>query len=342
MAEPFLSLGASERADILRTAAARSRRSAVILEKDIWVCWVLDALFSMPDPHPMAFKGGTSLSKVYGVIDRFSEDVDVTLDYRAFDDGFDPFADSASRTATRRFSERLRDSVASHVRDAVAPALDDAARRLAPDGRYDIHVGEDGETVRFAYPSAVEAPDSYVASEVLLEFGGRNVIDPNERHAIVPDIAALTDGLDYPAATVTVLSPARTFWEKATLIHVACHRRQLANKPDRLSRHWFDLACLAAHPVGRAALADRSLLADVVRHKKVFFHAGNANYDRCLDGHLRLVPDDDQLTALQSDYDAMRSARIVGDGAPEFEALIERIRLLETEVNLASPPATPS
>ena len=97
MAEPFLSLDARERADILRTLAANSGRSAVILEKDIWVCWVLQALFSMPDPHPMAFKGGTSLSKVYGIIDRFSEDVDVTLDYRAFNDRFDPFADDASR-----------------------------------------------------------------------------------------------------------------------------------------------------------------------------------------------------------------------------------------------------
>ncbi len=333
MAEPFLSLGAGERADILRTIAADARRSAVVLEKDIWICWVLDALFSMPDAHPMAFKGGTSLSKVYGVIDRFSEDVDVTLDYRAFDDGFDPFAEGASRTATRQFSERLKDRVASHVLDVVAPALDAAAGRLAADGLYAVQVGDDGETVRFAYPSAVEAPDSYVASEVLLEFGGRNVIDPNERHAIVPDMAALTEGLDYPAATVTVLSPTRTFWEKATLIHVACHRRQLANKPDRLSRHWFDLACLAAHPVGRAALADRALLADVVRHKKVFFHAGNANYDQCLDGRLRLIPDDDQLAALQSDYDAMRGARIVGDGAPAFDALIEQLRFLEAEAN---------
>ncbi len=297
---------------------------------------IRDALFSMPDPHLMAFTGGASLSKVYGVIDRFSEDVDVTLDYRRFDDGFDPFADGASRTATKRFGERLKDRVAGHVRDVVAPALDDAARRLGADGRYAVHVGDDGETVRFAYPSAVEAPDSYVASEVLLEFGGRNVIDPNERHVIVPDMAALFPDLDYPAATVTVLSPARTFWEKATLIHVACHRRQLANKPDRLSRHWFDLACLAAHPVGRTALADRELLADVVRHKKVFFHAGNANYDHCLDGRLRLVPDDGQLSALQSDYDAMRRAQVVGDGAPEFGALIEDIRLLETEVNLAS------
>ena len=333
MAEPFLSLGAGERADILRTAAASAGQSAVVLEKDIWVCWILQALFSMPDPHPMAFKGGTSLSKVYGVIDRFSEDVDVTLDYRAFGEDFDPFAEGVSRTATRRFGERLRDRVASHVRTDVAPALDAAAVRLAPNGRYNIRVGEDGETVRFAYPSAVEAQDTYVSSEVLLEFGGRNVIDPNERHAIAPDIAALVPDLDFPAATVTVLSPARTFWEKATLIHVACHRRQLANRPERLSRHWFDLACLATHDVGRAALADRELLADVVRHKKIFFHAGNANYDHCLDGRLRLLPDDDQRPALQSDYDAMRSARIVGDDAPAFDALMAAIATVEAEIN---------
>ena len=159
MPEPFLSLGAGERADILRTVAADARRSAVILEKDIWVCWVLDALFSMPDPHPMAFKGGTSLSKVYGIIDRFSEDVDVTLDYRAFDDGFDPFAEGASRAVTRRFRDRLEDRVASYVHDVVAPALDAAAGRLAADGRHAVQVGDDGETVRFAYPSAVEERD---------------------------------------------------------------------------------------------------------------------------------------------------------------------------------------
>ncbi len=329
MGEPFLSLGVGERADILRTASAE--RSAVVLEKDIWVCWVLHALFSMPDPHPMAFKGGTSLSKVYRIIDRFSEDVDITLDYRAFEDG--PFAEGASRTATRRFSERLRDRVAHYVRDAVAPALDAAARCLAPDGRYNIHVGDDGETVRFAYPSAVNAPDSYVASEVLLEFGGRNVIDPNERHAIAPDIASLTEGLDYPEATVTVLSPARTFWEKATLIHVECHRGRLAAGPHRLSRHWFDLACFARHDAGRAALADRALLEDVVRHKTVFFNASYAHYDHCLDGRLRLVPDDDGLAGLRSDYDAMRRAGIVGADAPGFGTLIERLRALEVEIN---------
>ena len=333
MAEEFLSLDPREQGDILRTVAARSGRPAVILEKDIWVCWTLQVLFSIPNRHPMAFKGGTSLSKVYGIIDRFSEDVDITLDYRAFNDGFDPFAPAVSKTQIRRFSDRLKSSVERYTREIVAPALSAAAARLATAELHEIRIGDDGETIGFAYPSAVEDPHAYLKSEVLLEFGGRNVIEPNEQHGIVSDIAALVPGLDFPSASVTVLSPKRTFWEKATLIHVECHRRRLAAGPDRLSRHWFDLACLGRHDVGRAALSDRALLEDVVRQKTVFFNARYANYDHCLDGRLRLVPDHDQLPALRSDYDAMRAAQVVGADAPKFDALIDQIRVVESDAN---------
>ena len=213
MAEDFLSLDAQEQGDILRTVAVRSGRPAVILEKDIWVCWALQAAFSIPDHHPMAFKGGTSLAKVYGIIDRFSEDVDITLDYRAFEDDFDPFDPAVSKTRIRRFSDRLKGHVQRYTREVMTPALSAAADRLATAGRHEIHIGDDGETIRFAYPSVIEEPLAYVKSEILLEFGGRNVIDPNEQHDIVPDIAELTPELDYPTASVTVLSPARTFWQ---------------------------------------------------------------------------------------------------------------------------------
>ncbi len=299
MPEPFLALPAAEQRDILETAALRSGRPTVILEKDVWICWALRVLFSLPDAHPMAFKGGTSLSRVFGIIDRFSEDVDISLDYRALADGFDPFAPGVSRSAIRRFGDRLRSRVADYTRSVAGPALEAATARLPMSGRLAVRIDGDGERVHVAYPSAVENPVGYLASEVLLEFGGRNVIDPNERHEIVPDLAALTDGLDWPAATVTVLAPARTFWEKATLIHVECHRGRLAAGPERLSRHWFDLACLARHEAGRAALADRALLADVVRHKTVFFNAGYAHYDHCLDGRFRLVPGEGGLAGLR-------------------------------------------
>ena len=333
MTDFFLTLGPRERSDILETAAARSGRSAVILEKDIWLCWVLQTLFAIPDRHPMAFKGGTSLSKVYGIIDRFSEDVDITLDYRAFRDDFDPFASDVSKTAVRRFSDRLRSRVARHIQEVVAPALRVAADRFEQAPSYEVRIGDDGETIRFVYPSAVEDSIDYLKSEILLEFGGRNVIDPHEQHKIVPYLASLVPGPDYPNATVTVLSPVRTFWEKATLIHVECHRRRLASRPERLSRHWYDLSCLARHDTGHAALADRALLEDVVRHKKVFFNASYANYDQCLAGQLRLVPDTDQLPALRADYDAMHTAGIVRRDAPDFASLIDQIRDVEAAVN---------
>ncbi len=336
MAEPFLSLPAAEQRDILETAAARSGRPAVILEKDVRICWALRVLFDLPDALPMAFKGGTSLSRVFGIVDRFSEDVDISLDYRALAEGFDPFAPGISRSAVRRFGDRLRARVADYTRTVVGPALEAAAGQLPASGRHAVRIDGDGERVHVAYPSAVENPVGYLASEVLLEFGGRNVIDPNERHEIVPDLAALTDGLDWPAATVTVLSPARTFWEKATLIHVECHRGRLASGPERLSRHWFDLACLARHEAGRTALADRALLRDVVRHKTVFFNAGYANYAHCLDGGFRLVPGEDGLAGLRTDYDAMRRAGMVRPDATAFEALIEDLGVLEAELNAQS------
>ncbi len=333
MAEPYLSLKAAEQKEILQTAAARLGRRAAVLEKDIWVCWVLRTLFSIPDHHPMAFKGGTSLSKVYGIIDRFSEDVDVTLDYRYFDDDFDPFSESASGTKIKQFSDRLKSYVKSYAHDVVVPALADEALVLATSGRHEIRFDESGEKVWFSYPSVVETQDDYLTSEVLLEFGGRNVIDPNEQHEIGPDVAPVTQGVDYPVAVVTVLSPSRTFWEKATLIHVECNRRHLRNSPDRLVRHWYDLTCLARHDAGKSAISNRALLEDVVRHKQIFFNAGYARYDECLGGRLRLIPDDDGVLGLKADYGAMLSAGMLSAKAPEFNTLIEQIHDIEIEVN---------
>ena len=145
MADAFLSLPAADRRDILQTAAARLGRPAVVLEKDVWICRVLQVLFSIPDAHPMAFKVGTSLSKVYRIVDRFSEDVDITLDYRAFADSFDAFAPGVSRSAVRRFGDRLKSRVDDYVRHVVGPALEAAAGDLPASGRPAVRIGEDGD-----------------------------------------------------------------------------------------------------------------------------------------------------------------------------------------------------
>ena len=193
-----------------------------------------------------SFKGGTSLSMVYGIIDRFTEDVGITLDYRAFDEDFDPFAPGISKTKIGKFRDRLKTFVKNYTQDVVMPALAKGSETLADSGQYIIRSEDGGEKVWFSDPSAVEGPADYLESEILLEFGGCNIIDSNEQHTIGLDIASETPEIEYPAAAVTGLFPSRTFWEKAILIHIECNKDRLSVNSKRLSRHWYALVCLAS------------------------------------------------------------------------------------------------
>ena len=270
MPEPFLHLTAEEQSQIYRAPAPRLARSPVVLEKDVWVCWALQTLFALPDRPPMAFKGGASLSKVFGAIARFSEDLDITLDYRGLGSSFDPFSDGVSRSRLRKFSEELKSFVRGHVRGVVEPHFRRTAAAEFDADALRLAVGDDGERLRLSYPTVLGSPGDYLGNSVLIEFGGRNITEPNEAHEVRPDIAEHLPELDFPCPTVNVLSPARTFWGKATLIRVECRRDEFRVGAERPSRHWYDLAMLADHPHGQSALADRALLADVVKHKKVF------------------------------------------------------------------------
>jgi hypothetical protein len=336
MPESFLHLKAQEQSQIYRALAPQLARSPVVLEKDVWVCWVLQTLFTMPGRLPMAFKGGTSLSKVFGAIARFSEDVDITLDYRGLDGSFDPFAEGVSRNRLKKFSEDLKSFVRDHAHGVVAPHFQRTLAAEFDAGAFHLEVSDDGEQLRVYYPTVLEAPRDYVGNSVLIEFGGRNITEPNEEHEVRPDIAEHVAELDFPRSNVTVLSPARTFWEKATLMHVECQRDEFRTGAERLSRHWYDLAMLADLVHGKAAVADRALLADVVKHKKVFYNASYANYDACLTGQLRLIPEDAALAALRDDFQRMIGAGMFIGEPPAFDAIVDCLRTLETVINGSS------
>ena len=341
MAERFLDLAPQERADILNTQADRLGRVSFVLEKDIWVCWVLDRLFSMPGRLKMAFKGGTSLSKVYQVIDRFSEDVDVTLDYRdlqahfkdkGFDEAFDPLNGGVSRSQIDKFMAALKDGLRTHVHGIVVPYFQAELNRDFGLGPESVEVDATGENVRIHYPSVHTAGHGYLKKSVLIEFGGRNLTEPHEAQTVHAYAAEGLPTLAFPEAKVTVLSPSRTFWEKATLIHAECGRESLERSVDRLSRHWYDLALLADHAIGARAMGeDRGLLEAVVAHKRVFYKARHADYDACLCSHLRLIPKGALLKGLRADYEGMQD-RIFGK-ALVFEAVIERLRIMEGQIN---------
>ena len=333
MSEIFLQLEAQEQSQIYRAFSAELSRSPAVLEKDVWVCWVLQTLFTMPASLPMAFKGGTSLSKVFRAIHRFSEDVDVTLDYRGFDTSFDPFTKGVSQTQLKKFSEKLRTFMQEHVHSVVVPHFKKTlTAELGTDG-YKIEVSANGEELRVHYPTVLGEPSSYIDNSVLIEFGGRNITDPNKKYEISPDIAELSPELVFPRSRVSVLSPERTFWEKATLIHSESWRGTFRPSVERLSRHWYDLFMLTDISIGQGALKNRDLLIDVVKHKKAFYNTNYAKYDDCLNGQLRLLPGDNVLKLLEEDFKRMTDAGMFIGTPPAFNRIIERLKLLETDMN---------
>lgn len=331
--EHYFDLSVSDQADVLQSLAPMMGRRAEILEKDIWLCQVLDILFQLPCRKPMAFKGGTSLSKVYKAIDRFSEDIDVTVDYRSLVADAPELESMTSNSQRSKLSDALKAALTTHVIDELVPALQAVLATALPTQPTSIEVSDEAEKLWVFYPSAVENTDSYMRPSILIEFGGRNSTLPQSLLSITPDIAEHVPDLALPTAQVSVLSGVRTFWEKATLIHVECQRPSLRPSAERLSRHWYDLARLADHEIGQQALQDTDLLRDVLRIKETFYRSSFSHYDQCTTGGLRLIPDEPLLEALRQDYQAMLAAQMFyGDTLP-FETIVERVRQLEAGIN---------
>jgi hypothetical protein len=282
----------------------------------------------------MAFKGGTSLSKVYNLINRFSEDVDVTLDYRGFGKDYDLFSGEISKTKLKNISLELKSLVYEHVHKVVKPYFIGLLQVLLKNDYIEPEVSEDGEKVWIYYPSALEdSNDDYLKSSVLIEFGGRNITEPNQEHIIRSYLADVFPELEFPTARVDVLSPIRTFWEKVTLIHSECHRKEYRANAHRLSRHWYDLALLSKSEIGGSVLGDFELLSDVIKYKKIFYFTSYSNYDACLQGKFRLVPDDPFIVELERDFKGMLNSGMFYGQLPSFEETILCIKNLERELN---------
>lgn len=329
------------------TGAARGVANTII-EKDFWVCWTLRRLFelSKEDAPTLIFKGGTSLSKAFGAIRRFSEDIDLSFD-RA-DLGYtgerDPEGEGISRKQAGRLIDDLVGDVERHIAGRLLPALRLAVAKPLGEPAKDewsleIDAG-DPQTVNFHYPTALSEEEyegmGYITPRVKLEFGARGDPWPAEEKTIRPYAAEdYPDFFEDPDCTVTVLSARRTFWEKATALHAEAHRPEESPTPQYLSRHYYDIAMLLDTEDGEAAASDFELLEQVARHKAVFFRSGWASYDTARPGTLRLVPSDARLKDLRADYRDM--APMMFDERPlPFEDILVRLKSLQDTVNRSS------
>lgn len=340
MADAFLLLPAEDRFEALSVAADRSGRPAHLLEKDAWVVWALATLYGSPLGEHLVFKGGTSLSKAYGVIRRFSEDVDLTYDIRELapdlvgDNGEAlPKTRSEERRWTSAVRERLPQWVAGAVQPVIAGAL--AGQSLS------AAIRVDGEKLFVDY-EATTSGSGYVSPSVLLEFGARSTGEPASPRDVTCDAAGLVDGVVFPTARPMAMHAERTFWEKATAIHVFCLQERL--RGDRFVRHWHDVVRLDEAGFAAAAFADRELANAVARHKAMFFAEKAADrsqidYASAVNGSLQLVPVGDGAKALAEDYARMVDDGLLLDEAEPFETLMERCAEITARANGAANKA---
>ncbi len=331
---PFESLPVGDRREALRAAQQASGRRAFLLEKDVWIVQTLRVLFGAPFSAHIVFKGGTSLAKAYHAIRRFSEDIDITYDIRALAPdlvtGAGAEALPPTRSQEQRWSKATRSRLAEWVRGEAIEAVGEGLGRAG----LSAEVGASGERLVIRYESLF-VDHGFVRPEVIAEFGARATGEPHEIRPVACDAAPHLPDIVFPTASPSVMLAARTFWEKATAMHVFC--RQQRPRGDRLSRHWHDLARLDEIGYAGQALADRSLALSVARHKAAFFREKDAggrwiDYAAAVSGGLQLVPDRLARNALREDYERMVAGGMLDDAEP-FDELIDGCADLEARAN---------
>ena len=323
------------RDDAFGQTAAELGFSKAIVEKDFWVCWSLQHLFALPSfGDHMIFKGGTSLSKAFNVIHRFSEDVDLSLDRERLGFGGDRNPEKPDLSGGKRkpLLQELQDATVEVV---AGPLLDEirAAFSSSLEQPFSLEIdASDPQTLLFAYPSIGASDNGYIKPIVRFEFGARGAQLPAEQRTIssyvqhaFPDLPGLTH------VDVLTLGVERTFWEKATILHMLFHQDPAKPLADRMSRHYYDMAQLILHDTKERAMTNIDLLSEVGHHKSVFFKAAWARYEDARPGSLRLLPNNALEAALRRDYVGMREM-IIGQ-APSFDNLMSAIGALEAEIN---------
>jgi len=309
-----------------------------LIEKDFWVCWMLKILFSLPaSGNHLTFKGGTSLSKCYNVIKRFSEDVDVSIE-RSFLTTHEPIEPSRKQSGkeNQRRLDRLKQACQEKITVAIIPELEDKIRTaLSGIGIWEIKLDPDDsdkQTVLFTYPSVIgDDVSGYIQPVVKIELGARSDHWPVETMPVKPYVSNAAGKVTIEGAPVRVLVAERTFWEKATILHMIHNYPENKNVPPRMSRHYYDLFAMAGTAIYKKSLEKIALLKDVSEHKVLFFKANWAHYEEAGSGGLKLLPREDQMSQLKGDYRQMQE--MFFENQPSFETILERLKTVEKEIN---------
>ena len=327
----FLQLPENEKIELINQMHEETKLPQVIIEKDLWVTAVLRALFALPYAENLSFKGGTSLSKCWNLIERFSEDVDIAINREYFGFHGDSFT-------TKQISKTLRKSTCKFIRDTLQ--FDLKKQLIAngiPENLFSISMNitpittTDPEKVFVEYKSVVNA-SPYIKNTVVLEIGGRSMKEPIQKI----EIQSFIDK-HFSQATfvdkhfeINVVVPERTFWEKVCLLHEEFSKSSEQIRVERMSRHMYDLARMVDTPIAQKALADKDLFQSIVAHRRMFTVMKDFDYDTLSPKTIKIIPPESIIAKWEDDYKKMQT--MIYGKSMLFSDIINKITNLNEDI----------
>lgn len=337
----------AERRDLFLGASARLGTAVQNIEKDFWVCWTLDALFNgLKAGGPrLLFKGGTSLSKAFSLIARFSEDIDITV----FRDDLGQSTeiadlDALSGKKRRARLDAIRDACQAYIAGPLTAQFTHLAASVLPEERFRLEPDpddRDGQSLLFWYPAVTATTGDYIRSAVKIEAGAKSALDPHVAASVTPYVTQDLPDLDLTVTNVITVKPERTFWDKVMILHGLRQwhdrRGELRHGGQRVSRHYYDMHQLMQAPSAAAWQVDHELAIDCAHHARLFFGSVDLGLDIAVPGTFTLMPSPAMREALEKDYDAM-AGMVFGD-VPPLDAVLRSAEHFEQIVNGAAMAA---
>jgi len=337
----FISMSKKDRGRFCKETEGKIGLPAASIEKDFWVCWTLEHLFTLPQwGEHLTFKGGTSLSKGWKLIDRFSEDIDIviTRDFLGFGGTKAPEA-APSKKQTKLRLEALKTECRKRISEELQPALEQTIAASLPAGEKwqltpaSIDEDPDQQTLLFHYPETLAETSAYLRPIVKIEMGARSDTEPAEKPQIIPYLAEAFPEVFGPCSfEVRVLAPERTFWEKAMLLHEETYRPAGKTRKPRLARHYYDLWCLIKKGIAARAVQHKDIFIRTAKHREVYFNWSWMDYTSLKQGTLRILPLKEQEASWRQDYQAMAGEMFFGD-IPGFNEILQVIGEFERSFN---------